>query len=409
MNPKQCQNNEVRVFAYCHDGVGIGHLARTTAICNRIGQDLPDASFLIATGTPYVTMFDGLKHADYIKLPALVKANNHDYQSKFFSLPSENVMQLRASMLRDSVRFFDPTVVIVDKAPIGVCGELLSALEWLRENRPETRIIFGMRDIEDAPPVTIAQWEELGVPAKLSTLFDEIWVYGVKDIFDVADHYQLPANVQDKLKYVGYVTRSVPTSPVKNGKTDLAKASPYVLVTVGGGTDGGELLHNYLDQAADDLAKQGIRSVLIAGPDLPAEAGKKLQEKALRNSHVEWVPFEPNLAERMCHAEMVVSMGGYNTLCEVAINKKRSLVIPRTQPREEQLIRARLWQDLGILEMIEPADLTPQLLSEKVRHLLKNGKNVSDHSLDLNGLERIAHRFSLLKHKDHESATAIRL
>jgi len=409
MSPKPCQNGEVRVFAYCHDGVGIGHLARTTAICNRIGKDLPDASFLIATGTPYVSMFNGLKHADYIKLPALVKAHNNDYRSKFFSLPSDNVMQLRASMLRDSVRYFDPTIVIVDKAPIGVCGELLSALEWLREHRPNTRIVFGMRDIEDAAPVTIDQWEKLGVTAKLSQLFDEIWVYGVQQIFDVADHYQLPPSVQRKLRYVGYVTRAVPNPSCSNGKDENSKASPFVLVTVGGGTDGGNLLDNYLDQAAGDLAKQGIRSVLVAGPDLPAEISEKLQAKAKKISHVDWVPYDPNLSKRMREATLVVSMGGYNTLCEIAANKKRSIVIPRTHPRQEQLIRARLWQDLGILEMIEPSELTPQFLAEKIKHLLGNGKNVSEHTLDLNGLERVAHRFSLLKYKDNESATTVRL
>ncbi len=404
MSVKQDHKGQERVFAYCHDGVGIGHLARTTAICHRIGRDVPDTSFLIATGTPYVSMFDGIQHADYIKLPALIKAHPNEYQSKFFALPSDNIMQLRSNMLRDSVRFFDPTIVIVDKAPVGVCGELLSALEWLREQRPNTRIVFGMRDIEDAPLVTIAQWQQLGVPGKLATLFDEIWVYGMQQIFDVADHYQLSTQVREKLQYVGYVTRKVAAS-----STTVENTPPYVLVTVGGGTDGESLLQTFLDEAAGQLAQQGIRSVLVAGPDLPTETSLALQDKASSIPLVEWVPYDPNLSQRIRNAALVVSMGGYNTLCEIAANKKRALIVPRMQPRQEQLMRARLWQDLGILEMIEPSQLSPQLLSKRVQFLLNHQSKVNNQVLDLNGLDRVALRFKELQYKDNESATAVRM
>jgi len=48
----------------------------------------------------------------------------------------------------------------------------------------------------------------------------------------------------------------------------------------------------------------------------------------------------------------VVCMGGYNTFCEVLSFDKRALVIPRTEPRMEQHIRASRAPDLGLVRML---------------------------------------------------------
>jgi predicted glycosyltransferase len=45
-------------------------------------------------------------------------------------------------------------------------------------------------------------------------------------------------------------------------------------------------------------------------------------------------------------------MGGYNTFCEVLSFDKRALVIPRTEPRMEQHIRASRAEALGLVRML---------------------------------------------------------
>ena len=40
-------------------------------------------------------------------------------------------------------------------------------------------------------------------------------------------------------------------------------------------------------------------------------------------------------------ADCVVSMGGYNTMCEIVSARRPSLILPRSTPRQEQAIRAR--------------------------------------------------------------------
>jgi predicted glycosyltransferase len=46
-------------------------------------------------------------------------------------------------------------------------------------------------------------------------------------------------------------------------------------------------------------------------------------------------------------------MGGYNTFCEILSFDKRAVIVPRTQPRMEQFIRAKRAEELGLSAMLE--------------------------------------------------------
>lgn len=400
----QADASKPRVFAYCHDSVGIGHLVRTMSICSRLQEEFHGASFLVATGTPYVPFFETLAQTDYIKLPALEKAGPGVYRSKYFSLPTSRLMSCRAEMIRRSVEYFEPTFVLVDKAPLGVCGELLPTLTWLRAHRPDTRIVFGMRDIEDAPETTIEEWGDAGIPERLERLYDEIWVYGMRDVFDVAESYGLPGGVQQKLRYVGYVVRWPPA--VAHRKCEDPRS---VLVTVGGGTDGEQVLRTFLSGCASRLSSAGISSLVVSGPDLPAGVARELNAVARQIPRVQWVRFDPQLAERIASASLVVSMAGYNTLCQIGVQRKRSVVVPRYLPRKEQLIRARLWQARGVLQMVKPDTLSPEGLADQVEVALASATEPSCGVLDFGGLDRIAARFRTLTAEEEAGANSLHL
>jgi predicted glycosyltransferase len=48
-------------------------------------------------------------------------------------------------------------------------------------------------------------------------------------------------------------------------------------------------------------------------------------------------------------------MGGYNTFCEILTLDKPALIVPRSVPRQEQLIRAERAVNLGLVSMLDPA------------------------------------------------------
>jgi predicted glycosyltransferase len=57
----------------------------------------------------------------------------------------------------------------------------------------------------------------------------------------------------------------------------------------------------------------------------------------------------------MDKALAIVAMGGYNTFCEILTLDKPALIIPRSVPRQEQLIRAERSEKLGLISMLDPA------------------------------------------------------
>lgn len=393
-----------RILAYCHDGVGVGHLRRTLNICEQVGTTYAETSFLVATGSPFISLFAHGPRVDHLKLPALTKIDNETYRSRYLTLTGGEVLRWRESLLLDAARHFAPDVVLVDKAPVGVCGELISMLRWLRKHRPDTRIVFGMRDIEDEPEVTIRLWRKLGVQTMLEDCFDEIWIYGMRSIFDAVEEYRLSPRIRAKLRFMGYVTRGACDHPEPSD--DGAR---QVLVTVGGGTDGTTVLKTYLAKAATCVARAGFRSVVIGGPDLPSEYARSLRDLAGRTPNVEWHDFVPCMPCQIRRSDLVVCMGGYNTLCEVAAERKRALVIPRTQPRVEQAMRADRWARRGIVNVLMPAELTPGVLADRVAELTDGGDGLPQHNLNLKGLIGVCECFGALLNGSVSRAAAVPL
>ena len=59
----------------------------------------------------------------------------------------------------------------------------------------------------------------------------------------------------------------------------------------------------------------------------------------------------------------VVSMAGYNSVCELLTAGCRTLLVPRTTPRAEQLLRARSLQRLGWVDVLTPDLADPQRIA----------------------------------------------
>lgn len=67
------------------------------------------------------------------------------------------------------------------------------------------------------------------------------------------------------------------------------------------------------------------------------------------------------MEELIAGAKGVVAMGGYNTYCEILSFDKPALIVPRIQPREEQLIRARRAAEWGLIDMLLPDEAVDPL------------------------------------------------
>src|SRR5262249_12734425 len=109
------------------------------------------------------------------------------------------------------------------------------------------------------------------------------------------------------------------------------------LCLVGGGQDGASLAEAF---AQAELPPK-TNALLLTGPCLPMAAQQRLRRLTAGNQHFRVLDFVPEPDLLLCAADHVVAMGGYNTICEVLSFEKRALIVPRVQPRREQLIRAQ--------------------------------------------------------------------
>ena len=72
----------------------------------------------------------------------------------------------------------------------------------------------------------------------------------------------------------------------------------------------------------------------------------------------------------MARALGVVAMGGYNIFCEILSFDKRALIVPRTAPRREQLIRASRAGELGLVTMLRgDNERRPDTMATALRQL----------------------------------------
>jgi predicted glycosyltransferase len=174
--------------------------------------------------------------------------------------------------------------------------------------------------------------------------------------------------------FTGYIPRKIPgKETVRHFKKEigLKNDQKLVVVTTGGGGDGYKVMDTYLTALESYTDSQPFKSVLITGPFMPKQERRDVFKRA-RKLGVRTYHFYRQMEKVFAAADVVVSMGGYNTLCEILGQGTVSLVIPRETPRKEQIIRARAFNRQNLVDYIPWDDFTPELLHQKIISLLQN-------------------------------------
>lgn len=382
--PRVVQNLQPKILLYSHDTFGLGNIRRTLLLAENLIKEYPRASVLIVTGSPVIHAFRLPQGIDYIKLPSLDRPNAEEYEPQFLTGCSDEIKQTRIAILEKTIIGFAPDLLLVDKRASGIDGELMGALKMLKSRNLPTKIVLGIRDILDAPERTSKVLRENGSFETIEKYYDEVWIYGVKEVFDGVKEYQFPESVSKKTHYCGYLKRKIETRNGGNGNLRL-------LATTGGGGDGSELIEKFLESLSIINRKITVESTVIFGPQMPATSRDYFLRRYGKYREIEFLDFQADLTPLYTRADVVVSMAGYNTVCELLSLNKKAVLVPRAEPVREQLIRARLLAERGFFEYIEPSELSVETMSAKIiRAMMAN--NFPDKQIDLNGLPRINSR-----------------
>jgi predicted glycosyltransferase len=337
-----------RILIYSHDTFGLGHLRRSRAIANALVEEWPGASVVILSGSPVIGNFEFGSGVDYVRVPGVTKLPDGNYTSLNLNLSLDEAVGLREALILQTAETFRPDLLIVDKEPTGFRGEIVPALERLR--REGCRLVLGIRDVMDEPALLVPEWERKGASEALARYYDEIWVYGLEEVYRPLAALNLPAEIETRITYTGYLRRELPKEPALTRYPKLMK-QPFILVTTGGGGDGDDLIDWVISAYEADRSLE-VPAVFVFGPFINRDRRRAFVERIARNPKLEALPFDTKIELLMNKATALVAMGGYNTFCEILSLDKRSLIVPRVQPRREQLIRAVEAERLGLVRML---------------------------------------------------------
>lgn len=375
-----------RVAMYSPGMVGFGHIRRNASIAQALRCSSLQPVIIMIAEARQAAALPMPSGVDSVTLPALRKEANGWVKPRFLDVSDEDLIALRARVIKSAIKSFEPDVLIVDHLPRGAGRELNRTLERLRRHG-NTRCVLGLRDVLQDPKTVDSNWSDQANGDAIRDYYDAIWIYGDPAVYDPVREYGIFDRVAEKVHYTGYLDQR-PRLGFAGAQTAQMLANlpsgKLAVCVVGGGQDGAALAEAFV-RAELPVDTAGV---LVTGPYMPANVRQRLRRIAERKPRLRLLEFVPEPASLINRADRVIAMGGYNTTCEVLSFEKHGLIVPRVSPKPEQLIRAERLRDMGLIDMLHPDHLSPRALSEWLARDL--GPPPSSRSrIDFGGLARM--------------------
>jgi len=384
--------DDARILIYSHDTFGLGHLRRCRTIAHTLVEHFKGLRVLIVSGSPIIGSFDFKARVDFVRIPGVVKLRGGDYTALSSHTDLTQTLQMRSSIIEQTAKTFAPDLLIVDKEPLGLRGEVKPTIELLRAQGGRT--VLGLRDIMDDPVLLRQEWTNRGIPMDLERLYDEIWVYGVPAMGDPLLGIDISPAARARMVYTGYLERHLPE--MARNSVEVPE-EPFLLVTPGGGGDG-ETLVDWVLRACEEHARPDLHLLIALGPFMSQSRRFSFERRAAALEQVQTLTFHPNIELLIARAAGIVAMGGYNTFCEILSLDKRALLVPRSMPRMEQTLRARRAEELGLIDMLQgDGDRSSDLMARALQSLGHRPLPSSEGGLELlSGVAEVRNRVQAL-------------
>jgi predicted glycosyltransferase len=388
-----------KILFYCQNLLGMGHLVRTTEIIRALTQEFQVC--LIDGGQP-VEGFELPANVEVIHLPVLqveVSATlevGKQLKVVGSQMSLDDVKAFRKQTILDTFDRFQPDCVITEGYPFSknksLSFEMMPLIEHIQQAGSAVKLVCSLRDIIMVKEFADRDQEEQRRCQFINQYYHGLLVHSDPQVHRLEASVARAQELTCPVYYTGYVVQSPPEN-LEISPEDaqlLAEPKPNILVSVGGGKLGHDLLEGII-QAAPLLAQQIPHQIyLFTGPLMAPEKYQMLQQLALGQPNLTLREYTPHLLEFMQQTELSISLGGYNTTMNVLRTGVRSLIYPSNKDRE-QAIRAEKLEALGFLKILQAADLQPEVLTEKiVTYLQKVSRQQPLPTLELEGAQNTA-------------------
>lgn len=373
---------------YCQHILGIGHLIRSMAIAHGLSRDF---QVYFVNGGEVIQDFPIPADIEMINLPAIkTDPNFRELQVPAGFADVEATLEYRRDRLLELCDRIRPDAVMVELFPFGrrrFSTELIPLLERAKNYGAKT--ICSLRDI------VVTKQDQSRHEAKVCKLmnryFNQLLIHGDPTFLPLETSFSRVKDLNCDVRYTGYV---VPDAE-RDFAPKIENESSTILVSVGGGRFG----HNLLDCVAEtselleDLIPHHIQ--MFTGPFVPDQVYDSLQLMAKHRSNLTVQRYTPDLLSYMAKADLSISMAGYNTTLNILQTGVRAMQLPFTgNDDQEQRLRSARLEALGIITMLDPADLQPHIFANKIVKTLK--RTPSHHDFHLRGVDVTANHVKTL-------------
>ena len=347
-----------RLLFHCQHTLGLGHLIRSLTLARSFAECFDVV--LLAGG----------------ELPAHL-----DLQSGLDVVPLGELGAERATLVMETFRRVRPDVVVVELFPFGrkkLTPELVSMLE--EASVCGARVVCSVRDILVRGRSDQQRHDERAAEIA-NRLFDAVLVHADPRLVRLEETFRPLTPLRVPVHYTGFVAppgHVEPSTALRNGP---------LVVSAGGGRFGGPLLRAAAAARPAICARTGLSMRLVAGPFLPDDEWRRLEDAAHGKEGLELVRAVPDLAAELATARASLSQCGYNTALDLIRSRVPALVVPFAAPGEdEQTRRAELLAGVGAVRVVDERELAPESLAAIVATALE--RRPADAGLDLDGARR---------------------
>lgn len=367
-----------RVLFHCQHSLGLGHLARSLALCAALTERFHVVLLCGGELPPGLEVPDDV---DLVALPALAMGFTGALESRVAGTDVQEVKRRRRRLVLETLTSTRPRAVVVELFPFGrkkLADELVPLLEEARSLRPHRAVtVCSVRDILVSRGGDQPHHDDRASGAA-NRLLDAVLVHADPRFARLEDSFSPRVPLAVPVHHTGFVLARRRTPARRGG------AGAGILVSAGGGAVGAPLLRAAVDAHPALWQATGLPMTVVAGPFLPEAAWDDLLAAAQRTPHVALVRWVRDLGPLLAGAVVSVSQCGYNTALEVVSARVPALVVPYAAPGEdEQTMRAAKLQLLGAVRTLPSSQLTPRHLVEAVLALVGTAPPVLD--LDVDG------------------------
>lgn len=367
------------LIIHCQYVYGIGHFVRTIELARALSKSF---NVTILNGGEEVPHYRVPPNVRFIQLSAIYKREHEANLSPVdSSMDLDACFSARLSLIKRVLSEIAPVILVTEHFPFGLLfeTEVVSIINLVKQANQNSRIVCSVRDVIESPKG--GEYDD-HTCSLLNDYYDVVLVHGDERVLPFPASFPLVDRIRIPIINTGYIVKKIPASFIEKGL-------PTILVSIGGGRMGEELLHAAIEAHRMVIKQWRHRLVIFTGAFQKHDQHIRHYAGNEDNDLVSIHDFdEQRYHKALYSASGIICLGGYNTLLEAISVRLPALVYARKflGNNEEQSLRLKYLERHGLVRVLLPDELKIERLAVRILEF-RDRKHDPDIAVKVDGAE----------------------